>query len=253
VHVSHQRHFARATPLLRPARDPVRQDGRPGPQVRVPPRPPCRRAGLAVEGVFDRFLGDPFLQAIVLFLGPFAFEEAAILAGAALAAGREMSPVSAFALLYAGIVLSDWSLYAAGVGAGRSRRIRAWVGETNIARGRELLDRGAVAAAISARLVPWLLLPVFVASGFLGVGFVRFALVNAVIAFGYLAALFLGLYLFNVALFDIFAQWGWFAVLLAGVALLLAVLLIGRRYGSRGGSGGGTGGGAGGGSGNSDT
>lgn len=178
----------------------------------------------------EQILGDPVLQLSLIFLGPYLLEEAAILSAAALAAGGELRAITAFAAVYLGIVTSDWLIYAIGWGAGRSARLRAWVGEKAISRGRQLLSGGALAAGISARLVPWLLFPVFVASGFLGVRFRRFALINAGIAVVYTAILFLALYFFNVALFDMFAGWGWLAVVLAGVFLLLAIWAGRRRY-----------------------
>jgi len=185
---------------------------------------------------FEQVVGHPALQLTLLFLGPYLLEEAAILAAAALAAAEELRPVTAFGAVYLGIVTSDWLLYAIGWGAGRSVRLRAWIGEDAIAHGRRLLSRGAAAAGVTARLVPWLLFPIFVASGFLGVGFRRFAAVNAGIALVYTAVLFLALYLFNVALFDLFAGWGWLAVGVAGMVLLLAIRYGRRRYGGESGS-----------------
>jgi membrane protein DedA with SNARE-associated domain len=177
----------------------------------------------------EQVVGHPALQLTLLFLGPYLLEEAAILGATALAAAQELRPLSAFVAVYLGIVTSDWLLYGVGWGAGRSARLRAWVGEEAIGRGRRMLSRGAFPAGLTARLVPWLLFPIFVSSGFLGVGFQRFAAINAAIALVYTAILFLGLYLFNVALFDLFAGWGWLAVAVAGVLLLLAIR-AGRRH-----------------------
>ena len=175
-------------------------------------------------------LDHPELQLVLLFITPFALEEAAILSSAALAAGGELNGLIAFLAVYSGIVVSDWALYAAGWGAGRSQRLRSWLGEDTISRGQRILDRGALGAAMAARLVPWLLFPIFVASGFLRVGFARFALVNAGVAFAYTAIAFLGLYVFNVALFDLFERWGWLAALLAGGFMLAALLFFRRGY-----------------------
>lgn len=183
-----------------------------------------------MDDILAQFLGDPVLQLFLLFVTPFVLEEAAILSAAALAAAGELAAPIAFAAVYAGIVVSDWVLYAAGKAAGSSRRIRRWVGEDVIARGRRILERGAMGAAVTARLVPWLLFPIFVASGFLGVSFVRFALVNALVALVYAAAAFLGLYLFNVALFELFDTWGWVAASVAALAVLAVLLLVRRRY-----------------------
>jgi membrane protein DedA with SNARE-associated domain len=187
-----------------------------------------------LDQLLEQFLGNPFVLAALLFAAPFVLEEAAILAGAALAAAGELPTGVAFAAVTVGMVVSDWCLYAAGAIAGRSRRIRRWIGEESIERGQRLLSRGAIPAALLARLVPWLLFPIFVASGFLGVGFRRFALVNAAIAAVYIVVLFFGVYGINLVIFDLMDGWGWLAVagLIVGVVLLSR--WSARRYKSLG-------------------
>jgi membrane protein DedA with SNARE-associated domain len=181
-----------------------------------------------LEQLLDQYLGNPYVLAALLFLAPFVLEEAAILTAAALAAAGELSTSIALAAVAIGMVVSDWLLYALGAIAGRSRRIRGWIGEESIARGQRLLERGALPAALLARLIPWLLFPIFVASGFLGVGFRRFALVNAGIAVVYIAVLFFGVYGLNLVIFDLLEGWGW-----AVVALLLACVVALSRWAAR--------------------
>lgn len=162
---------------------------------------------------------DPFLQSVLLFLGTFVLEEAALMAGGALSAAQELPPFAALGALYAGMVVSDWMLYAAGFLAGSSPRVRRFVREENIRHGRALLARSHLLAALSARLVPWLLLPIFVASGFVRIGFFRFAAVNALIALIYTNVLFWTIYAFGTVLFDQLRAWGWLIVALATVAV----------------------------------
>ena len=183
---------------------------------------------IRLEQLLDQYLGNPYVLAALLFLAPFVLEEAAILTGAALAAAGELPTAIALAAVAIGMVVSDWLLYALGAVAGRSRRMRRWIGEDSIARGQRLLERGAVPAALLARLIPWLLFPIFVASGFLGVGFRRFALVNAGIAVVYIAVLFFGVYGLNLVIFDLLEGWGW-----AVVALLLACVVALSRWAAR--------------------
>lgn len=182
-----------------------------------------------MEELIAAQLGNPAMLLLLLFLAPFVLEEAAIIIGAALAAAGEISAVAAFLAVASGIVISDWSLYGLGALAGRSRRIRGWIDPAQLERGHRLLDRGAWPAALLARLIPWLLFPVFVASGFLGVRFLRFAAINAVIAMIYVTLLFVGAMGLNALLLDTLGNWAWAVVAL----MLLAIIVGGRRLARR--------------------
>lgn len=181
-----------------------------------------------MEALIEQYLGNPVVLALLLFLAPFVLEEAAILTGAGLAASGEMPTWLALAAISTGMIVSDWSLYALGALAGRSRRIRGWIDGDGLARGRALLDRGAWPAGLLARLIPWLLFPIFVASGFLGVGFRRFALVNGLIAAVYILALFFGVFGLNLVLFEWLGNWAW-----AVLALLLVLVIVASRWAAR--------------------
>ncbi|MFD1913770.1 DedA family protein [Halodurantibacterium flavum] len=183
-----------------------------------------------MEQLIERFMDAPLVLAALLFAGTFILEEAAIVTGAALAAAQDLSAPLAFAALSLGLIVSDWVLYAIGAAAARIGWFRQKLGEENIARGRDLLARGVWPAGLTARLVPWLLFPVFVASGFLGVGFLRFALANAAIGIAYLAILFFGIYGFNLVLFDWLAGWGWVGVIGLAAALMALTRWVGYRY-----------------------
>lgn len=182
-----------------------------------------------METLYEQSLGNPTVLALLLFLGPFVLEEAAIVSGSALSAAEEIQPFAALVALYLGTVVSDWLLYGIGAAAGRSARLRAWIGPGYIESGRKILDRGATGAAIMARLIPWLLFPVFVASGFVNVGFIRFAAVNAAVAFGYVNLLFWGIYGLDLVLFQTFERWGWALVALTTVLVIAVIRSAGRR------------------------
>lgn len=182
-----------------------------------------------MQTLIEQNLGNPLFLAALLFAATFVLEEAAILIAAGLAASDEMGTGLALASVGAGIVISDWSLYGLGALAVRNRRVAAWVSQTRVDQGRRLLHRSTLAAGLLARTIPWLLFPIFVASGFLRVGFRRFALINAAIALIYVLAVFYG----AVGLYTVLLEWlgGWtWAV---GAAVLLAILWAGRRVARR--------------------
>ena len=177
-----------------------------------------------MDALIEQHLGNPLVLAALLFVATFVLEEAAILLAAGLAASDEMTSGLALASLCAGMMVSDWCLYGFGALAARNRRIKQWVSPDRLDQGRRLLHRSTLAAAVLARLVPWLLFPIFVASGFLRVGFRRFAVVNAAIALIYVPTVFYGAFGLYAVLMDWLGAWAW----LAGAAVLLAVLWGGR-------------------------
>lgn len=182
-----------------------------------------------MDALIEQHLGNPLLLAALLFLGTFVLEEAAILLAAGLAASGEMSAGLAIAAVGAGMIVSDWCLYGLGAMAGRSRRIAEWISQERLDEGRRLLHRSTFAAGVLARLVPWLLFPIFVTSGFLRVDFRRFALLNGVIVLVYVPAVFYGAFGVYAVLMDWLGGWAW----LIGAAGLLVLLWRGRALARR--------------------
>lgn len=183
---------------------------------------------MGLDTVLERLaaLGDsPWLQALVLFAIPFVLEEGALLAGAMLAAAGSLPPAAAFGAVCLGIIVSDWALYGLGRAVALWPWLRRRIGEKAIRRGQDLLRSNFFSAMLGARLIPWLLFPIFVASGFLAVGFLRFLLVNAGIAIVYASTLFLALFYLDRLLFDLIREWSWVVVL----ALILGVVWLKQR------------------------
>jgi membrane protein DedA with SNARE-associated domain len=182
-----------------------------------------------VEDLIAQNIGNPLVLVLLLFLATFVLEEAAILIAAGLAAAGELPGSLALLALIAGIIVSDWCLYGLGALALRSAIIARWVSSARIEQGRGLLQRSTLAAGLIARTIPWLLFPIFVASGFLGVGFRRFALINAAIALIYVLALFYGAFGLASVLIEWAGGWAW----LFGAGLLLVMLWGGRALARR--------------------
>jgi len=174
--------------------------------------------------------GQLWLQLALLFAVAFVLEEGTILAAALLAAAGELPAAAAAATVLAGLTVSDWCLYGIGHLAAHVAWFRKRVDGAALQRGQRYLAGRLVLALFAARVIPWLLFPIFIGCGFAGVGFRRFALLNLAIATLYTALLFTAGMLFGQLAFDYLEGWGWLA---AAVLLLVAVLapyLLSRRH-----------------------
>ena len=173
--------------------------------------------------------GEEWLQLGLLFAATFVLEEGALIAAAGLAAAGELSPLAAAAAVFGGIVVSDWVLYWMGHLGARVPWFRRRVGEATLDRGRRYLAGELVLALLAARLVPWLLFPIFISCGFLGVGFRRFVLLNFAIAAVYTALLFGGTLLLGELVFAYLENWGWLVLGTLALAVGLAHYAFARR------------------------
>jgi len=174
--------------------------------------------------------GELWLQLALLFAVAFVLEEGTILAAALLAAAGELPAAAAAATVLAGLVVSDWCLYGIGHLAARVEWVRRQVDSAALQRGQRYLAGRLVLALLAARLIPWLLFPIFIGCGFVGVGFRRFALLNLAIATLYTALVFSAGLLFGQLAFDYLEGWGWLAAALLLLAVAVATYLLRRRH-----------------------
>jgi len=110
----------------------------------------------------------PLLLALLLFAATFVLEDAAILAGTALAAEGALPAELAFTALALGIVTGDLGLYLLGRLAGRTGPVRRLRAGPRGRRAEAWLRARLVPAVLFSRLVPGLRLPTYVAAGAMG-------------------------------------------------------------------------------------
>lgn len=182
-----------------------------------------------MDALIEQSLGNPMVLALLLFFATFVMEEVAIFVAAGLAASGEMTTGLALASLIGGMIISDWCLYGTGALMRRHRKIAQWVSPQKLAQGRLLLGRSMLVSGLLARIVPWLLAPVFMASGFLNVGFRRFALVNAMIAVVYIPLLFFGAFSLYGMLLERLGLWAWAVGGVAVAAILWGIRSLSRH------------------------
>jgi membrane protein DedA with SNARE-associated domain len=171
----------------------------------------------------------PMLMAALIILTTFILEDVATIAAALLASTGYIEPKLALMALYIGIVLGDMGLYGIGrYAAGHPRAVR-WVGEKRIARGRDWMHDRLVSALLSARFLPGMRLPTYIASGFLKVNFFRFAMIATVATAAWTGIFFFLIFRYGGFVIDFFGEWVW----LIGVILLFNVFFLPRRLQKR--------------------
>lgn len=167
---------------------------------------------------------SPVLQAGAIVLGTFILEDAATVLAALRVSDGELSGPLALAALYVGIVLGDLGLYGLGRAAAHHRWARRYLGGRRFAEARLWVGGRVIATVMAARFLPGARLPTYTACGFLGVALDRFALGVVAATLVWTSLLFGAGVAFGELVLARLGSWRW----PAGLAFLLAVMLIGR-------------------------
>jgi len=133
------------------------------------------------------FMSVWMLLAFVFAL-TFFIEETAIAASAYLVGTERLTLYSGFLALYAGIFVSDLFLYALGAGI---RRVK-WIGlYFNVSAYQAMvsrwLDRSLLTTIVVARLIPGMLIPIFIVLGFSRTNIYKISILNAMVTAIYTA------------------------------------------------------------------
>ena len=123
--------------------------------------------------MIDFFIGEaiwlsPWFLGVLLFLGAFILEDAAIVSGAMVAADNMIHPGVAFTVLLAGIVCGDFILYWVGLLIGQRRSMKRWRELKTVLSVEKWLTANLFMTVFLVRFLPGLRLPCYLASGWLG-------------------------------------------------------------------------------------
>ena len=168
----------------------------------------------ALVAVLVEGMWSPTALVLIVVAVAQLLEDVAVLAAAALAAAGVLSWPVAVLAAWVGIVVGDLWLYGAGrAGSGLLDR----VGPDRADRARRLLAGSDLAALATARAVPFLRLPVYLAAGALRLPFRRFALICAALALPWT----LLLMAFGLAAEAVVPGGAWIAALVVALAVLV--------------------------------
>ena len=174
------------------------------------------------------FLGQEsswLAQFFSLWVLPFAHEDLAIIFGGYIVVNKLMPVGLVAAVIYCGMVASDFALYGIGAGA---RRL-PWLGRLAVSdrvRGfGEILKRNLFTLVALCRVVPGLVFVAFVACGWSRISLARFALASLVTSALYLPLMLYLVVFFGDTLDDHAGLWTWPFLL----SVLMAVGFVRRR------------------------
>jgi membrane protein DedA with SNARE-associated domain len=121
-------------------------------------------------------LGPWLLYAIVL-IAPSVQEDSAVIGAAALAVSERADPLALFALVLAGLTFSDIWKYWAGAWLPRLPLVRKQLARPRVGATRAAVLERLGVSLLTARFIPGLRIPTYVACGAFGANFQRYLLI----------------------------------------------------------------------------
>ena len=176
--------------------------------------------------MFDLFPSDVAQLSVwhiglLLFLGTYILEDAAIISGALLAADNVIPSGIAFVVLLAGITTGDFLLYLFGYFAGSRPFMKKWRESKKAIAVERWLSSHLFMTIFMVRFAPGLRLPCYLASGWLGVSIKQFLWAVLVAGVLWTGAVFGSLVWLGVPLWE---QAGFAKLAIVPVALVLLYL-----------------------------
>jgi membrane protein DedA with SNARE-associated domain len=188
----------------------------------------CGSKGSSVHltSVFDL---SPLWACLALYAGTFVQEGVALTAGAVLIINGKVGAPWVALSLYLGVVTGDTCIYGLGALAKQSAWAKRLIAGVDLEKAKAWMNKHLFIAVATSHLVPWILFPTFVAFGWFGVPFRRFALTSAAFNALYIPTALLLLTLVGRAAWPYLGNSFWIVWILAAVALIALIALRWRR------------------------
>ena len=161
---------------------------------------------------------NPLTLALLLLLGTYLLEDAAIITGALLSADGLISSELAFMALFIGIFTGDLGLYGLGVFLTRFRWLQRLFDLKAVERAGVWLKKRMTFTVLFVRIIPGMRLPVYTACGSFGLSFFKFSMLVFVASLLWTGFIFFGLYSLGSMFWEQAGPWKW---------LLLPLLVFG--------------------------
>lgn len=152
---------------------------------------------------------------------PFLHEDVAIIMAAAFIHQCKLPIFQAFGSVYAGVIVSDVSIYWLGRAARCAPRLRRFLNNEKLQKAQTWLKKNRVFAIGLCHVLPGLLFSTFAACGWFGMTFLQFFVPAFVTSLVYTVLLLLLVLKFGALMH--LGSWGWFRLLLFTVAVLFVL------------------------------
>ncbi len=170
----------------------------------------------------------PLTLALLLLLGTYLLEDAAIITGVLLSADGLISSELAFLALFIGIFTGDLGLYGLGTLLPRVTWLQRFFDLKAVNDASVWLKRRMVFTVLFVRIIPGLRLPVYTACGSFGLPFFRFAILVFSASLLWTGFIFFGLYSLGSMYWGQTGPWKWLLLPVFVLGFLQIHRLIGR-------------------------
>ena len=153
--------------------------------------------------------GNPVLLALLILLGTYILEDAAIVTAALLSADGLLPSGMAFMALFIGIFTGDLGLYVLGHYLNRIPLLKSSMDLKAFLKARLWLDRKMKTTVLLVRIIPGLRLPVYTACGFFNLSFKVFAILVLFASLVWTAAIFYGFVSIGSMFWTDLGYWKW--------------------------------------------
>ena len=167
---------------------------------------------------------QPWLLALLIILGTYILEDAAIVSAALLSADGAIDSELAFLALFVGVFTGDLGLYWLGKMLGRWQWLANWIKSERVKQAGEWLETKMVTTILLVRIVPGLRLPTYLACGYFNLSFSRFSLLVALASFFWTGFIFYGLYWFGSMFWSDLSGWKWLLL-----PIIIGLIMLGHK------------------------
>jgi membrane protein DedA with SNARE-associated domain len=169
-------------------------------------------------------------MAAALFLVPFLHEDIAIIAAALLIAQNRLAAELAIPSVFLGMVVRDFTTYGLGAVARRNALARRYLIRPRVQLLSEWLRGNMLWVIFVGRIIPGLMYPTYIASGWFALPFKRYALTTTGISILYLPLVFAFAYGLGRAALEWVGNWAWLIIIVPIVMVMVLRARVAIRH-----------------------